>query len=97
MSTAIRECISSCDKFRCYQNHSAYLVKRKGNRKLVWCSWIDDACDGPWCKFGLCTARKIDENSKCKSMSTRLASKSKLPENSVMMSSIWTKVFSRNS
>ncbi len=37
----------------------------KGGRKAVWCTWVDDDCDGPWCKFGACAEHKMTSNGKC--------------------------------
>lgn len=68
MSTALQECTPFCNKFRCDRKPSAYQVTRKGKQKVIWCSWVDDMCDGPWCKFGICTARKMTESGKCKDL-----------------------------
>ncbi len=40
-------------------------ISKKGGRKVVWCTWVDDDCDGPWCKFGACAERKMISNGKC--------------------------------
>jgi len=31
----------------------------------VWCTWVDDDCDGPWCKFGVCAEHKMTSSGKC--------------------------------
>ena len=75
MSTTLQECTPSCPKFRCDRKPSAYQLKRKGKSKVVWCNWIDDVCDGPWCKFGVCTERKMTESGKCKDTTIRSMSR----------------------
>ncbi len=40
-------------------------ISQKGGRKVVWCTWVDDECDGPWCKFGVCAEHKMTSSGKC--------------------------------
>jgi len=66
MSASLKECTALCKKFKCDRKPPALKIKRQGSKKAIWCNWIDDECDGPWCKFGVCTVRKMTESGKCK-------------------------------
>ncbi|MFW9799062.1 MAG: hypothetical protein ACFFD9_01365 [Candidatus Thorarchaeota archaeon] len=68
MSRTLTECTPQCKMFKCSRQPSAFKIRRKGSKKMVWCAEVDDECDGPWCKFGICTKRKMTEAGKCKGL-----------------------------
>jgi hypothetical protein len=39
---------------------------QKGNKKAVWCTWIDEDCDGAWCQFSKCVERRMTDDGKCR-------------------------------
>jgi hypothetical protein len=41
-------------------------LRGKGENKTVWCTWVDDECDGPWCMYGICMDRRMTSDGKCK-------------------------------
>jgi len=59
------DCEPYCESFRCGRDPPAMKISQKGGRKVVWCTWVDDECDGPWCKFGACAESKMTSNGKC--------------------------------
>ncbi|MGY5853209.1 MAG: hypothetical protein RTU92_06550 [Candidatus Thorarchaeota archaeon] len=66
MQSQLQECTPTCKKFRCDRNPSALTIRKSGGRKTIWCNWVDDECDGPYCKFGICLDRKMSDNMKCR-------------------------------
>ena len=62
---SLPDCTPYCESFRCGRDPSAMEASRKGDRKVVWCTWVNDECDGPWCKFGVCAERKMTSSGKC--------------------------------
>ncbi len=40
-------------------------ISQKGSSEMVWCTWVNDDCDGPWCKFGVCAEGKMTSSGKC--------------------------------
>jgi len=59
------DCAPHCNSFRCDRDPPAMKISQKGGRKAVWCTWVNDECEGPWCKFGVCAEHKMTNNGKC--------------------------------
>jgi hypothetical protein len=66
MATGYVECTALCKSFRCEKKPSALKITQKGNKKILWCAWIDEECDGAWCQFSRCLERRMTEDGKCK-------------------------------
>ena len=69
MQAQMKECTPTCKQFRCDKKPSAFQIRNKGNKKILWCTWVDDECDGPYCKFGICLERRMTDDYRCKSVS----------------------------
>ena len=48
-------------------------ISQKGGSKVVCCTWVNDECDGPWCKFGACAEHKMTSKGKCSRMKKEAA------------------------
>ncbi|TFF83655.1 hypothetical protein EU524_02155 [Candidatus Thorarchaeota archaeon] len=59
------ECTALCKSFKC-EKPSTYKIIKKGNKKVAWCTWIDEECDGAWCQYAKCTERRMLDNGMCK-------------------------------
>ncbi len=68
MSLSLSECTELCKKFKCDRKPSELKIRRKGENKTVWCTWVDDECDGSWCKYGICIDRRMTSDGKCKGL-----------------------------
>lgn len=66
MATGYVECTAICKSFRCERRPSALKSMQKGNKRTIWCTWIDEECDGAWCQFSKCMERRMTEDGKCK-------------------------------
>lgn len=66
MTENLLECSPFCKSFRCDRNPSALKIRRKSNEKEIWCTWVDDTCDGAWCQYSICLDRKMGETGNCK-------------------------------
>ena len=66
MQSQLQECTSTCKKFRCDRNPSALTIRKSRDKKTIWCNWVDDECDGPYCKFSICLDRKMSDAMKCR-------------------------------
>lgn len=66
MFLSLPECKAQCNKFRCDRQPSELKIKRKGETKTVWCTYVDDECDGPWCMYGICVDHRMTSDGKCK-------------------------------
>ncbi len=66
MTENLSDCTPLCKSFRCDRKPSALKIRRRGGRKVIWCTWVDDECDGPWCQFGVCRELKMTADGKCK-------------------------------
>jgi len=66
MSSGLSDCTPLCKSFRCDKRPSALKIRRRGGKKVIWCTWVDDECDGPWCQYGVCIELKMTEDGKCK-------------------------------
>ena len=66
MALSLSECTAKCKKFRCDRKPSELQIRGKGEKKTIWCTWVDDECDGPWCKFGKCLDRRMTDDGRCK-------------------------------
>ena len=60
------DCTAYCKGFKCEKQPSALKFLRQGGKKTIWCTWVDDECDGPWCNFALCVDHKMTSDGKCK-------------------------------
>ena len=60
------ECTALCEKFICEKKPPALKIKKQGNKKNVWCTWIDEECDQGWCINSKCAVRKMTQDGKCK-------------------------------
>lgn len=74
MATGYVECTAFCKSFKCEKQPSVMNIRKKGNKKEIWCTWIDEECDGPWCKFGKCLDRRMTDDGKCKPATTKAES-----------------------
>lgn len=66
MATGYVECTALCKNFKCEKLPPAMKIRKKGNKNEIWCTWIDEECDGPWCKFSKCLERRMTDGGKCK-------------------------------
>jgi hypothetical protein len=66
MATGYEECTALCKSFKCDKQPPAMKIKQRGGKKEIWCTWIDEECDGPWCKFGKCLERRMTDDGRCK-------------------------------
>jgi hypothetical protein len=66
MATGYVECTAFCKSFKCDKQPPVMKIRKKGNKKEIWCTWIDEECDGPWCKFGKCLDRRMTDDGRCK-------------------------------
>jgi hypothetical protein len=60
------ECTALCEKFICERKPPALKIRRQGNKKIVWCTWIDEECEQGWCIHAMCNDRKMTQDGKCK-------------------------------
>lgn len=66
MTSELSDCTPLCKSFRCDKRPSALRIRRRGGRKVIWCTEFDDECDGPWCQYGVCRELKMTADGKCK-------------------------------
>ncbi|MHA2353606.1 MAG: hypothetical protein ACXADC_00365 [Candidatus Thorarchaeota archaeon] len=66
MALSLSECTAQCKKFRCDRKPSELKISGKGESKTVWCTWVNDECDGPWCMYGICMDRRMTSDGRCK-------------------------------
>ncbi len=59
------ECTALCEKFVCTKKPPALKIRNQGNKKIVWCTWIDEECDQGWCIHSKCAIRKLTQDGKC--------------------------------
>jgi len=60
------ECTALCEKFICEKKPPALKIRKQGDKKIVWCTWIDEECDQGWCIHSKCAARRMTQDGKCK-------------------------------
>ena len=72
MATGYVECTAFCKSFKCDKQPPAMKIRKKGNKKEIWCTWIDEECDGPWCKFGKCVERRMTDDGRCRPSQKRV-------------------------
>ena len=60
------ECTALCEKFICEKKPPALKIRKQGNKKIVWCTMIDEECDHGWCIHSKCADRKMTQDGKCK-------------------------------
>ncbi|MBN2229603.1 MAG: hypothetical protein JW779_08395 [Candidatus Thorarchaeota archaeon] len=66
MATGYVECTALCKSFKCDKQPPALKIIQKSGKKTIWCTWIDEECDGPWCKFSKCMERRMTDDGRCK-------------------------------
>jgi hypothetical protein len=59
------ECSALCKSFICEKKPPALKIRKRGNNKEVWCTWIDEECDQGWCVHSKCAERKLSQDGKC--------------------------------
>ncbi len=64
-----KECTPTCKKFRCDRKPNALQITKQQGKKVLWCTWVEDECDGPYCKFGICLDRRMTDRLMCKPIS----------------------------
>jgi len=74
MATGYVECTAFCKSFKCEKQPPAMKIRKKGNKKEIWCTWIDEECDGPWCKFSKCLERRMTDDGRCKPATKKVES-----------------------
>jgi len=50
----------------CEKQPPAIKIRKQGNKKEIWCTWIDEDCDQGWCIHSKCTDQKMTQDGKCK-------------------------------
>ena len=60
------DCKALCEKFICEKKPPALKIRKQGNKKIVWCTTIDEECDQGWCIHSKCADRKLTQDGKCK-------------------------------
>ncbi len=80
MATGYVECTALCKSFKCEKQPPAMKIRKKGNNKEIWCTWIDEECDGPWCKFGNCLDRRMTDDGRCKPSTKMIESATPPPQ-----------------
>ena len=64
--TSMVECTALCESFQCDRKPPALEIRGKGDKRRVWCTWIDEECDGPWCTYSKCKSRRMTDSGMCK-------------------------------
>ena len=80
MATGYVECKATCKSFKCDKQPPAIKFRKKGDKKEIWCAWIDEECDGPWCKFGKCLERRMTDDGRCKPAIKHIETTTPLPK-----------------
>ena len=60
------DCTALCKSFRCEKQPPALKIRKRGNKKEVWCTWIDEKCDHGWCIHSKCVDQRMTQDGKCK-------------------------------
>ncbi len=66
------DCKALCEKFICEKKPPALKIRKQGNKKIVWCTWIDEECDQGWCIHSKCADRKMTQDGKCKQTTSQV-------------------------
>jgi hypothetical protein len=66
MPDNLSDCSALCKAFRCDKHPSAFKTAMKNGRKKVQCTWVEDECEGSFCKFGLCTEHRMTSDGRCR-------------------------------
>ena len=74
--SSYKKCTPTCKYFRCEKVPSAITIKKKGQKRIIWCTWANDWCVGPDCKYASCAIQKMTADGKC-----LLTKKKKHPRN----------------
>ena len=72
MATTENECTALCKNFKCIKQPPALKILQKGGKKTVWCTWIDEECDGAWCQFSKCIERRMQDDGTCKPIAKKV-------------------------
>ncbi|MEM1728981.1 MAG: hypothetical protein QXX87_00550 [Candidatus Jordarchaeales archaeon] len=62
MSNA-KKCTPFCKLFKC-ANKSMKIIQ-SGNKKVIWCQWAEDPCQGPSCKYAICAKGQLQKDLTC--------------------------------
>ncbi|TFG33236.1 hypothetical protein EU528_00820 [Candidatus Thorarchaeota archaeon] len=79
MATGYVECTPLCKSFKCDKQPPAMKIRQRAGKKEIWCTWIDEECDGPWCKFGKCLDRRMSDDGRCKPVTKKIETAAPLP------------------
>jgi len=80
MATGYVECKATCKSFKCDKQPPAIKFRKKRDQKEIWCTWIDEECDGPWCKFGKCMEKRMTDDGRCKPTTKHLDTSTSIPK-----------------
>ena len=64
------DCTALCKSFRCEKQPPALKIRKQGNKKVVWCTSIDEECDQGWCIHSKCAELKMTQDGKCTKQAT---------------------------
>ncbi len=68
--TSHKECTPTCRYFKCTANPNAMKMIQRGSKKKVWCTMVDDECDGHWCRYSQCAEKKMSSDGLCRRETT---------------------------
>ncbi len=66
MSELDRDCSQFCKNFRCEMKPSAMRFLTRNGRKTIWCTMVDDLCDGHWCQYSACSEHRMTDDGTCR-------------------------------
>ncbi|MHA2026950.1 MAG: hypothetical protein ACW98U_13705 [Candidatus Thorarchaeota archaeon] len=75
MENSSMDCTALCKSFICEKQPPALKVRKRSNKKEVWCTWIDEECDQGWCLHSKCAERKMSQDAKCKKAASSVQTK----------------------
>ncbi|MHA1632294.1 MAG: hypothetical protein ACTSXC_05730 [Candidatus Freyarchaeota archaeon] len=58
-----KRCTPLCKFFRC-ANRSMKII-HSGNKKIIWCQWAEDPCQGPSCRYAVCIRGQLQKDLTC--------------------------------
>ncbi len=80
MTNSNVDCTALCKSFKCERQPPALQIRKRGNKKEVWCTWIDEECDQGWCVHSKCAERRLTQDGKCKQTVRPIQTQVKLDE-----------------
>ncbi len=80
MTNSNVDCTALCKSFKCERQPPALRIRKLGNKKEVWCTWIDEECDQGWCVHSKCVDRRLMQDGKCKQSARPVQTQVKLDE-----------------